>query len=114
MKACTGLPSHPSPCNARLAPRHCCNPGQVVPAESKHTLLGSKVEIRLKKADGQHWATLEKSGAKAAPNYSNPELQKPPSYPSSFTARKPMNWDKLEAELKGGPQGLMPPDRAHG
>ncbi|KAK9820252.1 hypothetical protein WJX72_008100 [[Myrmecia] bisecta] len=74
--------------------------GKVVPTESKYEILGTKIEIRLKKADGLHWATLEKSGAKAAPNYSNPDIERPPAYPSSYAARKPMDWDKLEAEIK--------------
>lgn len=75
-------------------------------AESKYELLGSKVEIRLKKAESVKWPTLEASDKKADP-YGKPNTsvqqvipQEPkPSYPTSFN-RKAVDWDKLESEIK--------------
>lgn len=57
----------------------------MVPSESKYELLKTKVEIRLKKAAPISWPTLEKSKKKIAANFSDPALEQPPSYPSSFT-----------------------------
>ncbi|EIE25539.1 SGS-domain-containing protein [Coccomyxa subellipsoidea C-169] len=72
----------------------------VVPVESKFELLKTKVEIRLKKASVLSWPTLEKCDKKIAANFSDPANQQPPSYPSSFTKGRKMNWDKLEHEVK--------------
>lgn len=71
---------------------------QVNVAESKYELLGSKVEIRLKKAESVKWPTLEASDKKADP-YGKPNAsvqqaipQEPkPSYPTSFN-RKAVDW----------------------
>ena len=57
---------------------------QVVAAESKHEVLRSKIEIRLKKRDPVSWPTLEKSEQKAAANFSDPSKPNLPSYPSSY------------------------------
>lgn len=66
--------------------------------ESKHELLGSKVEIRLKKVDAIKWPTLEASDKKADPyGKANVIAQQPipeapkPSYPSSFK-KKTVDW----------------------
>ncbi|CAL8460786.1 g317 [Coccomyxa elongata] len=72
----------------------------VVPSESKFELLKTKVEIQLKKASPLAWPTLEKSEKKIAANFSDPSKEHPPSYPSSFTKGRKMNWDKLEHEVK--------------
>ncbi|KAK9909046.1 hypothetical protein WJX75_006454 [Coccomyxa subellipsoidea] len=72
----------------------------VVPSESKYELLKTKVEIRLKKSALLSWPTLERSEKKIAANFSDPANQQPPSYPSSFTKGRKMNWDKLEHEVK--------------
>lgn len=67
---------------------------QVDPAASKHELLKSKTEIRLKKSDAIKWPTLEKSNQKADPYAKaptavpTPPVQQPkPAYPSSFNKR---------------------------
>lgn len=81
--------------------------GEVDPTASKHELLKSKTEIRLRKAGAIKWPTLEKSNEKAdpyapAPNAAatQPRVQQPkPSYPSSAN-RKIVDWDKLESEIK--------------
>lgn len=72
---------------------------QVDPASSKHELLKSKTEIRLKKAGAVRWPTLEKSNRKADPYApapsaaaAPPPVQQPkPSYPSSAN-RKVVDW----------------------
>ena len=56
---------------------------QVIPAESKHEILGTKVEIRMKKRGHTSWPTLEKSEQVVAANFSNPAVEQPPVYPSS-------------------------------
>lgn len=71
---------------------------QVNAAASKYELLGSKVEVRLKKAEAIKWPTLEASDKKADP-YGKPNViaQRPtpqapkPSYPTSFS-RKAVDW----------------------
>lgn len=80
--------------------------GEVDPAASKHELLKSKTEIRLRKGNAIKWPTLEKSNQKADP-YAKatsavppPPVQQPkPAYPSSFSKRS-VDWDKLESEIK--------------
>ncbi|KAL5567872.1 hypothetical protein UlMin_024447 [Ulmus minor] len=76
--------------------------GKIVPDKCRYTVLSTKIEIRLAKADEQiHWTSLEFSRE-------NPVLQRVvsasvpanqrPSYPSSKPRR--VDWDKLEAEVK--------------
>lgn len=79
--------------------------GQVDSAASKHELLKSKTEIRLKKSDAIKWPNLEKSSqkadayAKAPTAIPTPPVPQPkPAYPSSFD-KKSVDWDKLESEI---------------
>eukprot|EP00240_Pyramimonas_obovata_P003868 CAMPEP_0118921870 /NCGR_PEP_ID=MMETSP1169-20130426/1010_1 /TAXON_ID=36882 /ORGANISM="Pyramimonas obovata, Strain CCMP722" /LENGTH=376 /DNA_ID=CAMNT_0006862661 /DNA_START=156 /DNA_END=1286 /DNA_ORIENTATION=- len=75
----------------------------IVPEQCKFAVLTSKVEITLKKNTLLQWTSLEGSGKPvvAQPlNFSNPESQLRPAYPTSKKARAPVDWDKLEAELK--------------
>jgi suppressor of G2 allele of SKP1 len=86
--------------------------GKVDPAASKWELLKTKIEVRLRKADSLHWGDLQrKSGTAPASAGKAPTViaaatpaaapaQEParPAYPSSFK-RKPVDWDKLDAEL---------------
>jgi len=76
----------------------CATASQVDPAASKHELLKSKTEIRLKKSDAIKWPTLEKSNqkadayAKAPTAIPTPPVQQPkPAYPSSFN-KKTVDW----------------------
>ena len=49
------------------------------------------------------WTSLEGTGKPvvAQPlNFSNPDHQSRPAYPTSKKAKAPVDWDKLEAELK--------------
>ena len=71
---------------------------QVSAPDSKYELLGSKVEIRLKKGEAIKWPTLEASDQKADA-YAKPNGVVPqpipsapkPAYPSSFN-RKAVDW----------------------
>ena len=56
---------------------------QVNVAESRHEILKSKIEVRLRKLQPISWPTLEQSEQKAAANFSDPTMHSPPSYPSS-------------------------------
>ena len=56
---------------------------QVVPAECRHEILGTKLEVKLKKAQPVAWPTLETSAQKVAANFSNTAVEQPPVYPSS-------------------------------
>ena len=89
---------------------------QVDPAASKHELLKSKTEIRLKKGSAIKWPTLEKSNEKAdsygkAPTAAAdpPPVQQPkPAYPSSFN-RRVVDWYApalLLRSVKAGPHAL--------
>jgi hypothetical protein len=76
----------------------CATALQVDPPASKHELLKSKTEIRLKKSDAIKWPTLEKSNqkadayAKAPTAIPTPPVQQPkPAYPSSFN-KKTVDW----------------------
>eukprot|EP00199_Chlamydomonas_sp_CCMP681_P002071 CAMPEP_0119102810 /NCGR_PEP_ID=MMETSP1180-20130426/1428_1 /TAXON_ID=3052 ORGANISM="Chlamydomonas cf sp, Strain CCMP681" /NCGR_SAMPLE_ID=MMETSP1180 /ASSEMBLY_ACC=CAM_ASM_000741 /LENGTH=398 /DNA_ID=CAMNT_0007087163 /DNA_START=27 /DNA_END=1223 /DNA_ORIENTATION=+ len=73
--------------------------GKIVPESCRYEVLRTKVEITMTKADGQQWASLEKSSQVTAPSYSS--LEAPPAagrYPSSHAKAK--DWSKVEAEVK--------------
>jgi suppressor of G2 allele of SKP1 len=73
----------------------------VVPARCRTEVLSTKIEVTLAKADASlGWASLEASGAVAAPNYSAPvDPAATRTYPTS-AARGPKDWDKVEGEIK--------------
>lgn len=65
--------------------------------------LSTKIEIKLKKRDGVHWASLTRSNdsvktIKTPSNVKLDTVEAPVKYPTS--SRKPKNWDKIEAEVK--------------
>lgn len=79
--------------------------GSVSAEESRGLVLGTKLEIRLKKAEPIQWSDITAAARKAsaAPqplNFSDPGMQRP-TYPSSKAAqlKKATDWDKLEADL---------------
>ena len=59
--------------------------------ESSWRVTPSKVEVRLRKAEGGRWPTLERASASAAAE------KAAHSYPTSST-RGPRNWDAIEKE----------------
>nr|XP_045582817.1 protein SGT1 homolog isoform X1 [Procambarus clarkii] len=76
-----------------------CHP--INPSGSSFRVVPSKIEVKLKKADGIRWTALEGDGATPSVK-SNPTAAstdgKIASYPSSST--KKHDWNKLEAEVK--------------
>jgi suppressor of G2 allele of SKP1 len=70
--------------------------GQVVPGESKHAIMTTKIEITLRKGAPMKWPTLERSEtSKARPWDSTVTPNAPP-------AIKQKNWDKIATEEIGG------------
>lgn len=72
---------------------------KIIPEKCRYSVLTTKVEIRLAKAEIIAWASLEfrnQSSVTQRVNASVPGSQRP-TYPSSKSKR---DWDKLEAEVK--------------
>ncbi|GMH41221.1 hypothetical protein BSKO_09131 [Bryopsis sp. KO-2023] len=67
---------------------------QIVPAESRYEVMSTKIEVKLKKANGRTWASLEKD--EIAPKA---DSEKPAAYPSSYK-KKVIDWNKLEQDVK--------------
>lgn len=75
--------------------------GKVVPAQCRYTLLRTKVEIRLTKAESMQWKQLEYDPKlqQTVRAVVVPTEEDKVKYPSS--SKKPAkDWDKLEAEVK--------------
>ncbi|KAF7036917.1 hypothetical protein CFC21_047432 [Triticum aestivum] len=72
---------------------------KIVPDKCKYTVLSTKVEMRLAKAEPVTWTSLDYTGKPKAPQKINvpAESAQRPSYPSSKSKK---DWDKLEAEVK--------------
>ncbi|KAJ3088096.1 Cochaperone protein [Quaeritorhiza haematococci] len=72
---------------------------EIVPTESKYAVLGTKIEIKLKKKRlGLKWGTLEGEDDPIVGQIASTTTAEKPTYPSS-AKRKP-NWDKLEKEVE--------------
>ncbi|KAF5460621.1 hypothetical protein F2P56_020478 [Juglans regia] len=74
--------------------------GKIVPEKCRYDVLSTKVEIRLVKAEGINWSSLEYSKEIAVTqkvNVSSVGSQRP-AYPSSMPRKK--DWDKLVALVK--------------
>jgi len=79
--------------------------GRVLPGESSYTVMSTRVEVRLAKATGTNWTTLELERPQGLPTETD-EANAPPAagenlprpYPSSSKSVK--DWDNLENELK--------------
>ncbi|KAJ3340199.1 Cochaperone protein [Gonapodya sp. JEL0774] len=79
---------------------------EIVPAESKHSVMSTKIEIKLKKSEvGIKWGALEGQElfpvGKVAGSTDVPE--QPPAYPSS--SRKRVDWNKLEKQAEEDKEG---------
>jgi suppressor of G2 allele of SKP1 len=72
---------------------------KIIPEKCKYSVLSTKVEIRLAKAEQVTWTSLDYKGKPKAPQKINApaESAQRPSYPSSKPKK---DWDKLEAEVK--------------
>jgi len=69
--------------------------GKIVPKECKHSILSTKVEVKLKKEkSGVQWGNLEKLGNVEIVDASPDKIKH--LYPSSRGAK---NWDKIAAEI---------------
>ncbi|KND03056.1 co-chaperone SGT1 [Spizellomyces punctatus DAOM BR117] len=82
---------------------------EIVPSESKHSILSTKIEIKLKKKDlGVRWGTLEGEEIGPVTTVAGANAQDRPAYPSS--AKKKHDWDavakSLEQEKPEGEQAL--------
>ncbi|KAJ3415383.1 Cochaperone protein [Chytridiales sp. JEL 0842] len=72
---------------------------ETVPGESKYSVLGTKVEIKLKKAMvGIRWNNLEGEDDGLVQTMTGAAGQQPPSYPSS--SKKSKNWDALAKSVE--------------
>ncbi|XP_051121577.1 protein SGT1 homolog [Andrographis paniculata] len=74
--------------------------GKITPSKCRYDVLSTKIEIRLAKADSEHWASLEfNKDSPVVPKAKTPlSSNHRPTYPSSKPKR--VDWDKYEAELK--------------
>eukprot|EP00245_Coleochaete_scutata_P007860 TRINITY_DN23649_c0_g1_i1.p1 TRINITY_DN23649_c0_g1~~TRINITY_DN23649_c0_g1_i1.p1 ORF type:complete len:372 (+),score=95.77 TRINITY_DN23649_c0_g1_i1:151-1266(+) len=75
--------------------------GKVDPAASNTTVMGTKIEVRLKKVDAIQWTSLEYTPTVVLQpiNVSDEKaVDVKKKYPSSSKANR--DWDKLEAEVK--------------
>uniref|UniRef100_A0A1D1YXX0 Protein SGT1 homolog n=1 Tax=Anthurium amnicola TaxID=1678845 RepID=A0A1D1YXX0_9ARAE len=71
---------------------------KIIPDKCRYTVLSTKIEIRLAKADAIAWSSLEFSKEKLVPQKINVSSVTPKlTYPSSNSK---VNWDKLEAQVK--------------
>ncbi|KAI3948700.1 hypothetical protein MKW92_044571, partial [Papaver armeniacum] len=65
-------------------------------------LFGSKIEMRLAKAEAINWTSLEYTRENTVQQKLNAPsaTESRPSYPSSKSKLRPVDWDKLEAQVK--------------
>ena len=90
---------------------------EVDPAQSKYEVLGTKVEIKMKKARSAKWETLEAPAdasakvIKAWDSVEDPKASKGLAYPSSAksAAKTGRDWDKLAKE-----SGALEEDKLEG
>lgn len=80
---------------------------EIVPAQSSYSVLGTKIEIKMKKAEGIRWSSLEtdnesqfanvNTATKTTPK-TDPDKEKVRVYPTS--AHTPRDWDRLAKEVQ--------------
>lgn len=71
----------------------------IVPSGSKYSVMSTKIEIKLKKAEeGLKWGTLEGSEIGPVATIASASEAAPPSYPSS--SKKKHDWSKIEKEVE--------------
>ncbi|XP_076069992.1 suppressor of G2 allele of skp1 isoform X2 [Oratosquilla oratoria] len=75
-----------------------CHP--IIPSNSSFRVVPSKIEVKMKKADGIRWNSLEGDGAAPSVKSINEGAAKEniPSYPTSSS--KKVDWDKIEADVE--------------
>ncbi|EZA62684.1 hypothetical protein DMN91_007596 [Ooceraea biroi] len=87
----------------------------IVPEQSSHKVLPSKIEIKMKKQDGSRWSELEgnpveHSKVKPIPSEILQASEQPPRYPSS--SKKCKDWNKVEKEIEKQEAAEMPEGEA--
>ncbi|ORX77530.1 SGS-domain-containing protein [Anaeromyces robustus] len=72
---------------------------EIIPSESKYSVLSTKIEIKLKKkVTGIKWSVLEGEDDNSLPQVTSVNDADKPSYPSS--SKKRYNWDELEKSIE--------------
>ncbi|GFN75632.1 sgt1, suppressor of g2 allele of skp1 [Plakobranchus ocellatus] len=73
---------------------------KIDPQQASTRVYATKIEVKLKKSEGVQWKKLEgdpEEEAEILPTAAAPNVQEPPSYPSSSHYTR--DWDKLAAEV---------------
>jgi len=75
---------------------------EVNPGESKYEVLGTKIEIKLKKARAVKWPTLEFTGSKIDSwnSVSDSKDKQPALYYPSSSKKGDKNWDKMASSVE--------------
>ncbi|MCL7034385.1 hypothetical protein MKW94_020685 [Papaver nudicaule] len=76
--------------------------GKIKPEMCRYEVMSTKIEMRLAKAEAINWTSLEFTRENTVHQKLNaPSVsESKPSYPSSKSKLRPVDWDKLEAEVK--------------
>ncbi|KAI3933570.1 hypothetical protein MKX01_032675 [Papaver californicum] len=76
--------------------------GKIKPEICRYEVMSTKIEMRLAKAEAINWTSLEFTRENTVQQKLNAPSasQSIPSYPSSKSKLRPVDWDKLEAEVK--------------
>uniref|UniRef100_A0A0D6R3X9 Protein SGT1 homolog n=1 Tax=Araucaria cunninghamii TaxID=56994 RepID=A0A0D6R3X9_ARACU len=76
---------------------------KIIPDRCKYSILSTKLEIRMAKAEELNWTSLEYDDKKQVvlqkPNVASDMQNQRPTYPTSNT-KSSRDWDKLEAQVK--------------
>ncbi|RKP08119.1 SGS domain-containing protein, partial [Thamnocephalis sphaerospora] len=76
----------------------------IVADDSSYRVLGTKIEIRLKKVEpGRKWSQLEGADDAVGSTMATTSKENRPSYPSS--SQKHVDWDQLERDLEKSDKG---------
>ncbi|OVA16946.1 CS domain [Macleaya cordata] len=77
--------------------------GKIKPENCRYEVMKTKIEIRLAKAEAINWTSLEFTRENTVQQKLNvPSVVESgkPAYPSSKSKLRPVDWDKLEAQVK--------------
>ncbi|KAI3953376.1 hypothetical protein MKX01_042354 [Papaver californicum] len=76
--------------------------GKIKPEMCRYEVMSTKIEMHLAKAEAINWTSLEYTRENTVQQKLNAPSasQSKPSYPSSKSKLRPVDWDKLEAEVK--------------
>ncbi|KAI3961552.1 hypothetical protein MKW92_032746 [Papaver armeniacum] len=76
--------------------------GKIKPEMCRYEVMSTKIEMRLAKAEAINWTSLEYTRENTVQQKLNAPsaTESRPSYPSSKSKLRPVDWDKLEAQVK--------------